>query len=136
MCLDTVGRKVTLKKDRKVWKVVVIDNGGRECGVCIGFPLSDNRLLHAEESTILAWDTYVSRTAWQGTYKSGFHCFARKKDARNWGYGEDSEDSYEHILPFIIPADTTIQHGTQSIWGCGIFRVIVTPVLINPRVTE
>ena len=129
MCLDRVTEcDVVLKKDKKdkkdkkVWKVVFLGDEGEYSALYFS---SLNK--HTIEEDYL---TTIHTMNLNGeSYDSGYHCFTSKKDALAWKV-TIGEPSYK-VLPYIIPAGTTVTKGIQD----GL-KAIVSPVLINPRVKE
>lgn len=124
MCLNKLTVKRTLKKDKVVQKVMERNNG-RIVTFFELYDFSKKRIHQAKVRTIYASDDKPLE------YDSGFHCYPeKKKNPKGYdAFYENYDDCF--IEDFIIPAGTTVQYGKQNNQ-----TVIVTPVLINPRVKE
>lgn len=141
MCLDKITTRKTLKRDKKVWKVVkVVD--GEECSygmwinkhkyVAIGGWFRTNprkapiRFLGTVEAEQFELDLAGTETKSRVKYESGFHCFTNPVDAESFKLEKFWLDA--NIRSYIIPIGTTVLYGQQ-----GGATVVVTPVLRNPR---
>lgn len=132
MCLDTVTKTVLLKKDKVIWKFVRVTKRVESSIIAHYDPWSSAKKVNLKSNRITTnphkKDITVSESA---SYKSGFHCCITERDCKKmcneylgWGVRKNCK-----VLDYIIPKDTLVQYGAD-----GEFKVIVTPVLINPRV--
>ena len=131
MCLDIVNSTRKLRKDLTVYKFIEVYNGV-EITAYRGFEFKD-RINHADSNTTLrsARDRKL--------YQNGFHCFPVKIKHKSYWLGMecDNNGKYLYVLrSYIIPAGTEITEGIEYEIGDRKVKVIVTPVLINPRIPE
>lgn len=135
MCLDKVGKQVTLDADLEVWKEVHVE-GKKEYTKMF----CDNWILRQCLSFRIVRAKYRDRAVRYGSsgnyvyakYISGFHCYAHKPPRCRAG---------AHLHSYIIPKGATITQGEGNGYvsdsgsmSIDLVSVIVTPVLINPRV--
>lgn len=137
MCLDSVGKTATLKKDINLWKTVYIESDGevsmRKTGKTRRYNFSKKRLHESKRKRAVMCEDSTDK------YIPHFHGFTSKRAANKI----QREYHTLTVREFIIPKGTTVLYGKQSIskgWTpCFIVEdaeVVVTPVLINPRVPE
>lgn len=131
MCLDTVGRTVTLKRDRMVWKVVRLGKNKELPLVQEGCNFLSARK-HISDRKNKIFTEYRD-----DEYIPYFHCFTTKAAAGAMGkcFTHSWSIAKHAVLEFIIPADTIVLYGKQAEISHR-YTTIVTPVLINPRVKE
>jgi len=122
MCLSELIGKRTLKHDRKVWKSMKVITG-TEFTDDRGYIIKKG-LNTFDTSVRISISTHIAGTV--PCYNSGSHCFLRKKDAKAWCSSE------ARPLSYIIPAGTEVQFGIQVAKNIPR-KVVVTPVLFNPR---
>lgn len=133
MCLDELTVKRILKKDMVVKKV--IKGYVTENTLYTDVELSDKRIHEAERLNSMSVKTIKG-------YEPGFHCYLNNISDRVLKNHYLYEyyitiGSYRKIMTYIIPAGTKVQYGYMVNMSGGIsIKVIVTPVLINPRVKE
>ena len=128
MCLDIVTkRNVKLRKDKVVWKSVDIIKR-KEYPVLYN-KKSESMMFSDDWSKCPALSrgkipiiTHHIIGCGDNKYNSGSHCFATQKGAKEYIFAGDS------TLPYIIPKNTIVLYGRYD-----DEKVIVTPVLINPR---
>ncbi len=136
MCLDTVGKTVTLKKDKVVWKFVHKTNK-TESSLIAHYHIISNVItqnLMRNRTTLAIQKVVTINNDYSKRYTTGFHCFTTKQSCQKavaWEHTGWEQRLTCTILDYIIPAGTIIRYGRQ--WG---FVNVVTPVLINPRVPE
>jgi len=122
MCLDYIGRKYTIKRYKKVYKIFMFNTktGKYKC-LYSPFEFHEGQNF-AEVHTI---------TGFRVKYKSGFHCFENLKDAADYVDRYFPRNIWVVIMPVIIPAGTKIQYGKESAFFSNYFAsVVVTPTLI------
>ena len=112
MCLTRIDREEVLAEDLKVWKSVFIDDGGE-------IPVLNyiSRKTKVREFTV-----YLDRIE-PISYIPHFHCYINHQKIKI----EDMR--FLKCLEYIVPKGTKVLFGKQ-----GDAEVVVTPVLINPRV--
>ena len=148
MCLRRVDKEVTLRKDLIVLKEVEIYSG-KELTLYYQTEL-DKRVNIASKMTLVA-------TKDKRAYRGGFHCYfldyvkdSYNMSSKNLSFSEyvqeyfkpkkcpemldccEGEDSIYKTLAYIVPKGTRVTIGEEH----GGLRVIVTPVLINPRIKK
>ena len=111
-------KKLTLKKDMTVYKIVIIV-GNRVCNLMHHSHIGSTRYyagtLYAKKTDMLLMCSNSK------TYNCGFHCFKEIPDFTDLP-----------IIPVIIPKGTTVQYGVEQ-WNGRYHTVIVTPVM---KITE
>lgn len=129
MCLSTVKRTITLRRPRKVYKIM-----RRTYGELITYfaELPEAEMLSKPASEAQAGDSEyrnhpVLVAEDQQSYPTGYHCYTNRKQAKRfWPHRE--------IWSYIIPAGTTVTLGVEyrtvhHYWHRASLNVIVTPVL-------
>ena len=128
MCLDSVTKTVTLKKDKVVWKCVakkVTYEFGKQIGEYAEYKHFGKRYNYALRRKHTSIKKRKITCLLDGSkYVPHFHVFLNKKEARMWNYSAE-------ICNYIIPQGTEVIYGGLLDYEC-----IVTPILINPRVPE
>lgn len=117
MCLSTIKRRRRLSADEIVFKAVTIHDDGLITTAVKRAPLQ--RGWNRDEAQLYLWSRGVLKP-WT-CYPSGYHCYTRRKDCKNW--------SYYAIAICRIPAGTYVTVGIEKSWGHDT-EVIVTPTLI------
>jgi len=134
MCLDSVTKITTLKHDRVAYKVI-IKMMGAECGAYFHTPY--NKRVNIVRASPVSF-------AKNNSYKIGFHCYLNRNDAKIdmklWVKANHPSSKF-YIKRYIIPKGSEVTIGKQNIRdemlkSYGTANVIVSQVLINPRIKE
>ena len=109
MCLHTITDTITLKRDRRVWKIVrVYDRGKSFFSERSYFQLSP---LYRRILTTIRTKFYVRNG---DSYESGFHCYPSRRIAeREFPKYYQYEACTNAVLDYIIPKGTTITRGIE-----------------------
>ena len=126
MCLNIVKRTITLRRPRKVYKIMRHNYAGELITYFAGLP--EDEMLSKPASEVQAGDPEYRNhrnlvAEDQQSYPTGYHCYTNRKQAkRYWPYLE--------LYSYIIPAGTTVTLGVETSHYSHEHRnVIVTPVL-------
>lgn len=133
ICLKTMTKVAVLRKDKCVWKFMVIPNEGDVEETPYMGKRINRRVNHSDRRR----KSLLCEFSWD-RYSAGYHCHTSKKAAKAHsrlcvsvaGIGGKSIMT-PVILDYIIPAGTKVTYGID--WAG---TTIVTPILINPRIKE
>ena len=128
MCLNVVTKTCTLKKDMRVWKYMEIPAGCRVERTPYRQTKLNQHVNRCKSTGMLSCNIQGSKP-----YPAGFHCHLSEEDAQQHAYRFRCYFAIARpvILDYILPAGTTVTFGKS-----GYGTIVVTPILINPRIPE
>ena len=123
MCLDRVNeRNVVIREDTIVYKIIGIVDGKEYSEFAYhrkgNYCFSKHKSISYKKKEVKSNDGKL--------YIPHFHCFASFENAKHWDFPR------QYIRKYIIPKGTKVTIGK----GANYYNIIVTPVLINPRIPE
>jgi hypothetical protein len=133
MCLLSVIGTRVLKSDKRVYKWVNIC-GGTEMTPYVSYGLN-KRINFAIPIELSLFKPRVGDI--EGSYISGFHVFGNKKVALKSGWGNNMNYTLrDYVIPKGAEVLLGIEEENDKKDRLVIFKEIVTPVLINPRIAK
>jgi len=132
MCLDSVVREYVIKKDKEVYKVVLVHRDKQDH--LRYYPLFNHTgmafLKGRNEAIVEPVEYYpFTHSNSKGWYASGYHCFGKIEDARFYNLYELAGGC--NVIKCVIPAGTRVTAGyTHVINNSKRLYTLVTPVLI------